>query len=370
FETPVKKMMMGFTEALPVLQKSRNNHFAPQIKWSSSSSDEMREDEAVPVKPVLSRRLDISPLHAASVPTATQTESSRRSSPKPAAPYTPLVPVVSFYSKEKRYLTPLERKELNQNHPLGERNRGDHHPTTSRTEKTNSSLSRNTSSKPTKHTTNSKHPQNHPQSKKNTPKIMKKAKGEIPAGKPNVEKENVSYLIKKKMDSPFRVLSMTVKPALKLQLGAAFFSARKKSHSKKPLVDTKSLQILPKSLQENHQPQPLTSAKSDSTKRNKTPEAGGVLGRVSAPQKEKEEDGGERENLTSCVNQERDSTCGGETSPQRSGSTSDPSHTSNSAAAGDADVENMEVDEISSTSCESDDCVVLSSQSPPQVHKQ
>ncbi|NWZ47418.1 ESCO2 acetyltransferase, partial [Haliaeetus albicilla] len=215
--------------------------------------------------------------------------------------YKPLMPVVSFYSKEKRYLTPLERKQLNENHSLGERNREENLPAASRTEKMNMNLSRKTSLKPTKHST--KHG-------KTVPKTLKKAKGDVPVVKPSVEKENVNCLIKKKMDSPFRVLSMTVKPALKLQLGAAFFSARKKSHSKKPVVDTKSLQGLPKSLQENDQPRPPTTTKSNSADRNKILEAGGILRSIS------------------------------------------------------------DVDEIScSTTCESDDCIIPSSQSLREAHK-
>ncbi|GAB0185238.1 N-acetyltransferase ESCO2 [Grus japonensis] len=359
FETPVKKKMVGFAEGLSPLKKSRNNRFASQIKWSSSSSDEMKENEAVPVKPALSRRLDISPLQTASVPTAMQRESSRKVSPKPASMYKSLVPAVSFYSKEKRYLTPLERKQLNENRSLGERNRDENLPAASRTEKTNMNLSRNTSSKPTKHTTNSKH-------SKTVPKTLRKAKGEMPAGKPNVEKENVNCLIKKKMDSPFRVLSMTVKPALKLQLGAAFFSARKKSHSKKPVVDTKSLQELPKSLPENNQPRPPPTTKSNSADKNKILEEGGILRSLSVSQKKENENG---EHFTSCVNQGRDSAGEGKTSPQKSGSPSGPFCSSKSAALGNGDVGDGDVGEISSTSCESDDCVILSSQSPPKVNK-
>ncbi|XP_009273401.2 PREDICTED: N-acetyltransferase ESCO2 [Aptenodytes forsteri] len=363
FETPVKKTMIGFAEGLSPLKKSRNSWFASQIKWSSNSSDEVKENEAVLVKPALLRRLDISPLQAAGVPTAAQREFSRKSSPKTASSYKPLVPVVSFYSKEKRYLTPLERKQLNENHCLGERNGDENLPAARRTEKTNVNLSRNASSKPTKHPTSSKHG-------KTVPKTLKKAKGEIPAGKPGVEKENVNCLIKKKMDSPFRVLSMTVKPALKLQLGAAFFSARKKSHSKKPIIDAKSLQGLPASLQENDQPGPLTTTESNSADRNKNLEAGGVLRSISVPQKKENEN---REDFTSCkvsLSQERDPAREGRTSPQKSGSVSGPLCTSRSAAAGDSDAENMDVDEISSsTTCESDDCVIPSSQSPRKVNK-
>ncbi|NXS47145.1 ESCO2 acetyltransferase, partial [Balaeniceps rex] len=245
--------------------------------------------------------------------------------------YKPLVPVVSFYSKEKRYLTPLERKRLNESRSLGERNGDENLPAASRTEKTNVNLSRNTSSKPTKHATNSKHG-------KTVPKTLKKAKGEVPVGKPSVEKENVNCLIKKKMDSPFRVLSMTVKPALKLQLGAAFFSARKKSHSKKPVVDPKSLQVLPKSLQENDQPRPPTTTKSNSADRSKMLEAGGVLRSIPVPQKKENEN---REDFTDCANQERGSAREGKTSPQTSGSASGPFCTSKSAAARGSNAENV-----------------------------
>ncbi|XP_068252929.1 N-acetyltransferase ESCO2 [Nyctibius grandis] len=349
FETPVKKMMIGSAEGLSPLKKSRNKWFASQIKWSSSSSDEVNGNEAVPVQLAPSRRGDISPLQAA---TATQRESSRKLSPKPASSYKPFVPVVSFYGKGKQYLTPHERKQLTENHSLGERNRDEHLPAASRTEKMDVNLGRNTSSKPTKHTAKSKRG-------KSVPKTLQKAKGEMPAGKPSVGKENVNCLIKKKMDSPFRVLSMTVKPALKLQLGAAFFSARKKSHSKKPVGDTKPLQGPPKSLPENDQPEPSTTAKSNAADGNKIVGAGGVLRSILVPQKKEDEN---REDFTSGANRERDLAC--------EGSTSDLFCTSKSAAAGDSDVENVDDGEISpSAPCESDDGIVPPSQSPRKVDK-
>uniref|UniRef100_A0A8C8B203 Uncharacterized protein n=1 Tax=Otus sunia TaxID=257818 RepID=A0A8C8B203_9STRI len=318
---------MGFAKGLSPPKKLRNNLFASPSKWSSGSSDEMKEIEAVPVKPVLWRGLDAPPLQAASVPAAAQREFLEKLSPKPASSYKPLVPVVSFYSKEKRYLTPLERKQLNEKCSLGERNRDENLPAASRTEKTNRNLSRNTSLKLTKHATNPKHG-------KTDPKPPKKVKRDVPLGKCRVEKENVSCLIKKKIDSPFRVLSMTVKPALKLQSGAAFFSARKKSHSKKPVVDMKSL---PKSLQ-NDQPRPLTATEPNSAAKNKILEAGGVLRGISAPRKR---ENGNREDFTSWVNQERDSAREGKPSPQKSSSTSGPLGNSESAAAGDGDAENV-----------------------------
>ncbi|KFV13036.1 N-acetyltransferase ESCO2, partial [Pterocles gutturalis] len=248
--------------------------------------------------------------------------------------YKPFVSVVSFYGKEKRYLTPLERK-LNEKHALGERSSDENLPAASRTEKMNINLSRYTSSKPTKkHATGSKHG-------KTVLKPLQKAKGDVPPGKASAEKENVNCLIKKKMDSPFRVLSMTVKPALKLQLGAAFFTAKKRSHSKKTVVDTKGL---PKSQQENHHPGPLPTAKSNSADRNKILEAGGVLRSISVPQKKENEN---KQDFTSCINREEGLAWEGKTSPQKSGGTSG-----------------------SSATCESDDCIILSSQSPRKVNKQ
>ncbi|NXX97071.1 ESCO2 acetyltransferase, partial [Centropus bengalensis] len=219
----------------------------------------------------------------------------------------PVVSVESFYGKGKQYLTAVERKELNQVCALGEQNRGGNLPAASRMEK----RSRNTDSKPTKPSTSSKHG-------KTIPKMVKKSKGDGVPGKAHAEKENVSCLIKKKMDSPFRVLSLTVKPALKLQLGAAFFSVGKKSHSKKPVVDTKSLQVLPKSLQGNNHPAPPTTEKSNSAERNAAHQE---LRSVPAAQKE---ESGSRKDSPSRVNEERGSACEGKTSLQESGSHSSP----------------------------------------------
>uniref|UniRef100_A0A8C3PJ07 Establishment of sister chromatid cohesion N-acetyltransferase 2 n=1 Tax=Calidris pygmaea TaxID=425635 RepID=A0A8C3PJ07_9CHAR len=173
----------------------------------------------------------------------------------------------AFY-KEKWYLTPLERKQLKENRFLRERSRDENLPAASRTEKRN--LSRTPSSKPPKHG-------------KAPPTSLKKAKADVPPGKPSAEKENVNILIKKKMDSPCRVLSRMVKPVFKLQLGAAFFSTRKKSHSKKPLGDAKSLPADPKSLQENAQPVPPTPSKSNSADKTQILKVDGILRRMGQP---------------------------------------------------------------------------------------
>ncbi|XP_064002649.1 N-acetyltransferase ESCO2 isoform X2 [Pogoniulus pusillus] len=349
FETPVKKRATGSAGGLSPLKTLRSKGFASQIKWSSSSSDEMKENEDVVVKPALSRRLNISPLQATGA--HTQRESLMELSPKPASSYKYFVSTETFYSKENCYLNPLERKELKENCTLVKRD--ENLPAGSRTVKRNVNGSGNASSKPAK-------PSANPSCGKTAPKHLK-AKGETTVGKPSVGKENVSCLIKKKMDSPFRVLSMTVKPALKLQLGAAFFSAKKKSHSKKPAADTRSPQGLSKPLEEKDQPgPPPPPAKLNSADRNRIPEGGDVLRNVSVPQKLKNES---RENSMRCMNRERDLESEGKNSLQASGSPAGPSQP---AATG-----NVDVDDINpSTTCESDDCVILSSQALCEIDKQ
>ncbi|OXB60650.1 hypothetical protein ASZ78_001439 [Callipepla squamata] len=335
FETPLKRRMLGSAESL---KKSRELWFPSQIKWSPGSSN--KESSAVAVKPAPLRKLDVSPPQAASIPTAARGELSTELSPKPAASYQPIVPVQSFYSKEKRYLTLLERKQLAESSASEERGSYKNPLAASRTEKVNVN-SRNRSSKPARPSASSKHG-------KTAPKALKKVKANVPPKKPSVGKENNNCLIKKKMDSPFRVLSMTVKPALRLQSGAAFFSSSKKSHSKKPPLDLKSLQG------------PPSSRSADA---NKNLEADGALRSTSVPQKEENEN---RENIPSRVNQERNTTHEGKTSVQQSGgSTVVTSHPSEAASH----TESTDGGEMSSsTSCESDDCIP-SSQSPHKGNK-
>lgn len=337
FETPVKRRELGFAESL---KKSRIRWFSSEIKWSPGSSDE--ESGAVSVKPAPVRRLDVSPLQAASIPTAASRELSPQLSPKPAASYQPTVPVLSFYSKEKRYLSIIERKQLSENGASGEISSCKSPLAASRTEKVNVNVSRSTSSKPAKPVANSKH-------SKTAPKPLKKVKADVPPKKPSVGKENTPCLIKKKMDSPFRVLSMTVKPALRLQLGAAFFSASKKSHKKQPL-DLKPVQS------------PPSSRSADA---NKSLDAGGAMRSTNVPQKRENNN---RESFQSCVNQERNTAHEGKTSQQQSAGSPDvasqPSEAAECSHAGSTDDGGISP----STTCESDDCIP-SSQSPSKGSK-
>ncbi|KFP74428.1 N-acetyltransferase ESCO2, partial [Acanthisitta chloris] len=239
----------------------------------------------------------------------------------------PHVSVVSFYSKEKHYLDPVERKHLKEMQLLQERSRDGNVPAGSRMEKANGNVSRNPTSKASKRTTTAKRGQA-------APKMVKKGKGEIPVGKSNVGKENGNCLIQKKMDSPFRVLSMKVKPALKLQMGAAFFVPRRKSHSKKPPGDTKALQGIPKPPLENRQLEAGPAKNLDTADGNKILEEKESSRRISVPWEKEMED---REDSPGCGNR-GDLARGGKGSPRET--------------------------------WDSDGCVIISSQSPPKRHKQ
>ncbi|NXC50180.1 ESCO2 acetyltransferase, partial [Penelope pileata] len=221
--------------------------------------------------------------------------------------YKPTVPVVSFYSKEKRYLTLVERKQLSESSFFKERTDHESPPAASRTGKVNVNFSRNVSSKAARPAASSKHG-------KAVPKTLKKAKADAPPGKSSAGKENTPCLIKKKMDAPFRVLSMTVKPALKLQAGAAFFSARKKSHSKKPpVLEAASVQS------SVHEHRAGAAPRSQYSNANRSVEAEGLLGGISMPQEKEKES---RESFPRGVNQERSSAHEGKTSLQKNGSSS------------------------------------------------
>ncbi|XP_027563316.1 N-acetyltransferase ESCO2-like, partial [Neopelma chrysocephalum] len=305
FQTPVKKRIKALPEAPSPSQKSGNRRFASQIRWSPSSGDELKENRDVPVKTGISRRLEISPL---------QGESPRKLSLKTSSSK-PHVPVGSFYGKGQNYLDPVERKKLKEIQVLGMRSGDGNVPAAKRMENSNGNCSGNWSGngsgnpnpRAAKHALNPKRGQGVPKTRK--------SKGELPAGKPSAERESGNCLIQKKMDSPFRVLSMKVKPALKLQLGAAFFTARKKSHSKKNPGDSKALQALPKSPRENEEP----------ADGGETPKERKVLGRIPEPQEEG------KENRESSGNP-GESGHGGETSPRKTGNVSCTSTSGDGAA--------------------------------------
>lgn len=261
----------------------------------------------------------MSPLRPANLP---KWESS------PKASCQPLVPVVSFYSKEKRYLTLLERKQLAGNLLFGEGKGAGSGLEASR----NTNLSGKTSARPA---TSTKHGKTGP---KTLPKAVKRVKAPPPAPKSGVEKENAPCLVKKKMDSPFRVLSLTVKPALKLQAGAAFFSAGKRSRSKKPPGEPKSPQTPPGAAERNGGTPAGAAGAAPSAPSSENPKVGGSQSGIAAPQEGDEEPG---EDLRHGK-EGKSAACEGKVSLQSTGGTpAVPSSPPKSPAAGDSDAEKV-----------------------------
>uniref|UniRef100_A0ABM5F996 N-acetyltransferase ESCO2 n=1 Tax=Pogona vitticeps TaxID=103695 RepID=A0ABM5F996_9SAUR len=247
---PVKKLMMDFTEELPVTAEPR---CGSSVKQRFGFQEEDKENHYSPQRLTKSQKLDVSPLQTASVPKGIQRISSARMSPEAGATYTSIVPTTSFYSNKKPFLNILERRLANER--LSTRKDEGSLPLTNKTEtlQVKMKTAGNRCSK------TSKRPASFKQASF-LPKNTKKAKMEITPPKPVERKENVNFSVEKKMEAPFRVLSRRFKPALKLQTGAAFFATGKKGHSgsKRGIQSPSSLQSVNRLAAQEKQEKNLT----------------------------------------------------------------------------------------------------------------
>uniref|UniRef100_A0A8C3GFI3 Establishment of sister chromatid cohesion N-acetyltransferase 2 n=1 Tax=Cairina moschata TaxID=8855 RepID=A0A8C3GFI3_CAIMO len=195
---------------------------------------------------------------------------------------------------------------------------------------------------------------------------VKRVKAPPPAPKSGVEKENAPCLVKKKMDSPFRVLSLTVKPALKLQAGAAFFSAGKRSRSKKPPGEPKSPQTPPGAAERNGGTPAGAAGAAPSAPSSENPKVGGSQSGIAAPQEGDEEPG---EDLRHGK-EGKSAACEGKVSLQSTGGTpAVPSSPPKSPAAGDSDAEKVGAEEMGAAPAQEPDEVIPPSPSPHKEDK-
>lgn len=227
---PVKKLVMDFTEEVSV-----ERGCASPVNQMSALQDEDKENQSSPQRSTKAQNPDGSPLQTASVPKGTQRQASTRMSPEAGATYTSIVSTTSFYCKEKPFLNILERSLANGE--LRRRNEEGNLPVANKTEAVQVKMKTVGNRCPK----GSKRPASFKQSSF-LPKRTKKAKLEIVPPKCVERKENVNCSVEKKMEAPFRVLSMKTKPALKLQIGAAFFATGKKAHcgAKKDILSPSS----------------------------------------------------------------------------------------------------------------------------------
>lgn len=214
--------MMEFCQEQPVVKMPASLSFTPPMKEAWMSQHKDKENQPLPRSPAKPRKLNTSPLQTASVPAGIWRECPPTTSPRSGTTYSSIVPTGSFYSKGKLYVNILERKVRNDIHRNGDGNL----PPASKTEASQLKVmpSRNTSAKTSKRPAASREA-------KVRPANVKKPKMERVPLKPAQKKENARCAVEKKMGAPFKVLSMKFKPALKLQVGAAFFATGKKAHS-------------------------------------------------------------------------------------------------------------------------------------------
>ncbi|XP_029452760.1 N-acetyltransferase ESCO2 [Rhinatrema bivittatum] len=246
-DVPVKKIMMDFSPpASPLPSRALSSHsLALQAKFRAKSSTAEKDNQLAleadkeNLDSALMRELVNSPLLTANAPKAKYRLSPLKKSPKRGSPCKPAVPTGSFYSKGKVYITPLDRKLMNQSKSLGKRNEGEDLPCPSKMEKM---LARKSSSKNT-HLKNplSKHHVGSRQVKPLPRNGKKTAPSMLPA-KVSHGSQLSNSIAKTQADGPFRVLSLKTKPRSKLLVGAAFFVTGKKLHSmfRKPLQVAKA----------------------------------------------------------------------------------------------------------------------------------
>ncbi|XP_048337596.1 N-acetyltransferase ESCO2 [Sphaerodactylus townsendi] len=253
---PVKKLMLEFTEDQSMVKMPTGHSAASLTKQTPGVQDNDKENQNLLQRSTSSQKLDTSPVQTASVPGRTRREFQQRMSPTSETTHYSIVSSSSFYSKGKPYRNVLERKLANKSLPLSPRKDEGNLPIANKTEtvwvkvmpvmKTSSKISRCSAALRQGKTLS--------RNVKKT-KTGKKTKTDMTPAKPNKQKENVNSVVEKKMETPFRILSMKFKPALKLQTSAAFFMTRKKTPfgSKKDLSSPSSLHSVSKSVMREKQ---------------------------------------------------------------------------------------------------------------------
>lgn len=160
------------------------------------------------------------------------TKKNRSPSANQSSPFKSAMSTVSFYNKDKWYLSPLERRLIKDSRSICPKTKSEDKSFPSVTKKTqgNPFYTKKMNKKPHKSLT----PKYQPSYKciKPVSKNSKNSKKNQVACKPIVEKENNCYSTESNLNAP-RVLSQKVKPQVTLQGGAAFFVSRKKSSLRK-----------------------------------------------------------------------------------------------------------------------------------------
>lgn len=177
--------------------------------------------------------------HFVSSPLKT-TKKNRFPSANQGSPFKSAMSTVSFYSKDKWYLNPLERKLIKESRSICLKTNNEEKSFPIVTEKMQEKpvCSKRLNKKPQKSLTSKYQPKY--KCIKPLSKNPKNSKQNRVAYKPTVEKENNYYSAQNNLNAP-RVLSQKVKPQVTLQGGAAFFVSRKKPCLRKLSLENKPL---------------------------------------------------------------------------------------------------------------------------------
>nr|XP_056709391.1 N-acetyltransferase ESCO2 [Euleptes europaea] len=249
YGNPVKKLMLEFTEDRSMVKMPAGQSVASPTKQTPGFQDNDKENQRLLQRATKSQKLDSSPLQTASVPGGTRRDFQQRMSPVSATTNSSIVSSNSFYSKGKPYLNVLDRKLASKSLPLGPRKDEGNLPIANMTETAWVKVmpAMNTSSKISRRSAALRQA-------KTLSRNAKKTKTDMTPAKPIKQKENVNSVVEKKMETPFRILSMKFKPLLKLQTGAAFFTTgKKRPFGSKKELSSPSLHSVSKSVMREKQ---------------------------------------------------------------------------------------------------------------------
>ncbi|OCT81567.1 hypothetical protein XELAEV_18028390mg, partial [Xenopus laevis] len=117
YGTPVKKLTVSYINCQSPLTtwncSGRNIKKSPPVTSCTDMSD-LTEKEIIGVKCNTARKLVVSPIQTEAVPRAVNRNPPLVSSPRPASPFTASLSTRSFYKRDKFYMTPLDRKLINE----------------------------------------------------------------------------------------------------------------------------------------------------------------------------------------------------------------------------------------------------------------
>ncbi|NP_001089603.2 establishment of sister chromatid cohesion N-acetyltransferase 2 S homeolog [Xenopus laevis] len=299
YGTPVKKLIVENSNCpspLTIRNSSQRNIKKSPPVASYTDMDDLTEKENVgasPLKSSTARKLVVSPTQTAAVPRAVYGNPPLVTSPRPASPFKASVSTRSFYKRDKFYVTPLDRKLINQSKSSSSSESSMSSPTSpvssgtsrvkpnkpqpgkrksgTKSKKTPPGSGKKTTHKPTPSprsamnalpNVSARKPAPSPRNDQPTPspqsdKPTSKKGTEINAlpSKPTPEPEETTSVLS--MKTTF--LGLKMKPRPKLTVGAAFFATGKRPHSA-PKRPSPNIKFPPSAKPVKQSPVPVTKA--------------------------------------------------------------------------------------------------------------